>query len=271
VRLYERTPHERNVMMDCIVRLDDIGVTRGNGHILRNVNWTVRRGENWAVLGGNGSGKSFLLNVVSSGLFPSSGRVELFGMRLGETDVWKLRERIGMVSDLLQRSYNERTAVEDVICSGFFWSVGIYREISASMRRAARSAAEALSVERLLNRRCGERSHGEQKRVRIARALVNDPELLVLDEPAGGLDFPGREDLLAEVERLARGGRTVIYVTHHVEEIMPSFNRCLLMKNGSVYAAGNRDEVLTERLLNEVLGYRFSLAERDGRLWPRHF
>ncbi|MBP7603344.1 MAG: ATP-binding cassette domain-containing protein [Spirochaetes bacterium] len=258
-------------MMDSIVRLDDIGVSRGNGHILRNVNWTVRRGENWAVLGGNGSGKSFLLNVVSSGLFPSSGRVELFGMRLGETDVWKLRGRIGMVSDLLQRSYNERTVVEEVICSGFFWSIGIYREISESTRRSARMAAEGLSVTHLLARKFGELSHGEQKRVLIARALVNDPELLVLDEPAGGLDFPGREDLLAEVERLAQSGRTVIYVTHHVEEIMPSFNRCLLMKNGSVYASGNRDEVLTERLLNEVLGYRFSLVEKDGRLWPRHF
>ena len=134
-----------------------------------------------------------------------------------------------------------------------------------------RMAAEGRSVTHLLARNFGELSHGEQKRVLIARALVNDPELLVLDEPAGGLDFPGREDLLAEVERLAQSGRTVIYVTHHVEEIMPSFNRCLLMKNGSVYASGNRDEVLTERLLNEVLGYRFSLVEKDGRLWPRHF
>ena len=257
--------------MDCIVRLDDIGVTRGNGHILRNINWTVRRGENWAVLGGNGSGKSFLLNVVSTGLFPSSGHVELFGMRLGETDVWNLRGRIGMVSDSLQKSYNEQTVVEEVICSGFFWSNGIYREIKASMRRAACSTAESLSLAHLLNRKFGELSHGEQKRALIARALVNDPELLVLDEPAGGLDFPAREELLAEVERLAQSGRTIIYVTHYVEEIMPSFTHCLLMKNGGVFASGSREGVLTERLLNEALGYRFALAEKNGRLWPRHF
>ncbi len=105
----------------------------------------------------------------------------------------------------------------------------------------------------------------------IARALVNDPELLVLDEPAGGLDFPAREELLASVDRLARSGRTVIYVTHHVEEILPSFNRALLMKNGAVHSSGDRGDVLNERLLNEALGYRFTLVEKDGRLWPRHY
>jgi iron complex transport system ATP-binding protein len=257
--------------MDIIAKLRDVSVIRGNGLILENINWTVRRGENWAVLGGNGSGKSFLLNIVSSGLFPSTGSVEVLGARLGETDVWDLRGRIGMVSDLLQKAYDGRTVVEEVICSGFFWSIGIYREITGPMRGTARSTAEGLSVSHLLSRRYGELSHGEQKRVLIARALVNDPEFLVLDEPAGGLDFPSREDLLATVDRLARSGRTVIYVTHHVEEIMPSFNRALLMKNGSVYASGDRNEVQTERLLNEVLGYRFTLAEKDGRLWPRHF
>ncbi|HPI15886.1 MAG TPA: ABC transporter ATP-binding protein [Spirochaetota bacterium] len=257
--------------MESVIRLENMSVVRGNGAILKNVNWTVRPGENWAVLGGNGSGKSFLLNVVSSGLFPSSGSVELFGLRLGETDVWSLRERIGMVSDLLQKSYNGKTTVEDVVCSGFFWSIGIYREITDAMRSAARSTAEGLSIGHLLERKFGELSHGEQKRVLIARALVNDPELLVLDEPAGGLDFPSREEFLMSVERLAGSGRTVIYVTHHVEEIMPSFNRCLLLKDGSVYAQGSRDEVLTERRLNEALGYDFALAEKDGRLWPRHF
>lgn len=257
--------------MESVIRLENMSVVRGNRAILKNVNWTVRPGENWAVLGGNGSGKSFLLNVVSSGLFPSSGSVELFGLRLGETDVWSLRERIGMVSDLLQKSYNGKTTVEDVVCSGFFWSIGIYREITGPMRSAARSTAEGLSIGHLLERKFGELSHGEQKRVLIARALVNDPELLVLDEPAGGLDFPSREELLLEVERLAQSGRTIIYVTHHIEEIMPSFNRCLLLKDGSVYAQGSRDEVLIERLLTEALGYRFGLAEKDGRLWPRHF
>ncbi len=257
--------------MDIIVRLNRVSVIRANGPILKNINWTVRRGEKWAVLGANGSGKSFLLNVVSSGLFPSEGSVELFGARLGERDVWEIRSRIGMVSDLLQKAYDERTIVEDVICSGFFWSIGIYREISGGMRRAARSAAEGLSIGHLLSRRYGALSHGEQKRVIIARALVNDPELLVLDEPAGGLDFPAREELLASVDRLARSGRTVIYVTHHVEEILPSFNRALLMKNGAVHSSGDRGDVLNERLLNEALGYRFTLVEKDGRLWPRHY
>jgi iron complex transport system ATP-binding protein len=254
-----------NSTHDVLISLQDIHVFRGETIILDGIDWRVKNGEQWVVLGANGSGKSFLMSIVSSLLHPSGGQVTVFGRELGQVNVWDLRSHIGVVSDRLQSEYTGGVRVLDVVCSGFFSSVGLYREVEEWMEERGLEILSRLNIEHLYQRPYGNLSHGEQKRVLIARALVFYPELLILDEPCNGLDIPSREYFLRTLSDLASSGTHIVYVTHHVDEIMPFVTHVLLLRDGRVASKGKKVDVLREDILNDGLGYEMRLLKEEGR------
>ncbi len=253
-----------------ILACDRITLVREGRRILSDVSFTVRRGEHWAVIGPNGAGKSFLLRMIGAQQFPTSGTIEVLGRRFGEYDLWKLKTHIGFLSDLLQAGYRPHERGEDIVLSGFFSSIGLYDRVTRSRRGAARDLLDRLGIRHLADRRFNEMSHGEQRKLLIARALVLDPALLVLDEPGTGLDIATREDFLETLSTVAaRGGASIVLVTHHLEEIVPEFNRVLFLKSGRVAAAGDKGRLMTARNLSSLFDRPVSVAKRDGRYWVR--
>jgi iron complex transport system ATP-binding protein len=256
--------------MSAVIRLRDVSLRRDGVPLLSHVDWTVERGEHWAVLGPNGSGKTTLLRLVAGYLQPSEGHVEVLGSGYGRTDLRDLRRRIGWVSPVLEDLQHASDPALDVVLGGLFAAIGLFYEHPSEDDRCR--AADLLAVvgcEGLAGRRFGVLSQGERQRVLMARALISDPALLVLDEPAAGLDVGAREDLLESLEVLtaAPGGPTVLLVTHHLEEIVPGFTHALLVSGGKVLASGPRDVALTAPRVSGAMGVDLELIDRGGRLW----
>jgi iron complex transport system ATP-binding protein len=256
-------------MSDEVVQLRGVGVRRGGSMLLRDVDWTVHDDERWVVIGPNGAGKTTLLQVIACQLFPSEGSADILGSRLGETDVFDLRPRIGLASASLADRVPPAEKVIDLVLTGSYAIVGRWKEDyeSSDVTRAV-ELLDALGCAHLIRRRFTTLSEGERKRVQIARALMPDPELLLLDEPAAGLDLGGREDLLQRVAMLARDplAPTMVMVTHHVEEVPEDFTHAMLLRRGSVLAAGPVAEVLTEPNLSKCFGLPL-IVERHGSRW----
>ncbi len=248
--------------------LDAVGVVRAGTHLLRNVDLSVREGERWVVLGPNGAGKTTLFDVLAARIFPSEGIATVLGETLGETDVTELRPRIGLSSASLAAQVPPREKVRDVVLTAAHGVLGRWREPYDDMDLArAEDLLSAFGVAGLGGRTFGTLSEGERKRVLVARAVMTDPELLLLDEPAAGLDLRGREDLVAGLSALARepGAPTTVLVTHHVEEIPPAFDHVLLLRAGQVVAAGPLGDVLTPSALSDTFGIALDLTNLDGR------
>jgi iron complex transport system ATP-binding protein len=224
---------------------------------LDGVDWTVRRGEKWAVLGPNGAGKTTLLQVAAARLFPTSGTVDLLEERLGRVDVFELRPRIGLASAALAERVPPEEQVLDVVLTAGYAIFGRSSESydPADVARARR-LLEQMGCRPLLERPFGVLSEGERKRVLIARALMTDPELLLLDEPAAGLDLGAREALLRRLARITtdEDGPALVLVSHHVEEIPTGITHVLLLRAGRVVAAGPTDQVLTRSALSACFG-----------------
>lgn len=256
--------------MKKIIELKNVNITMDNRQILTGITWSVGKNENWAVIGQNGSGKSFLLQLLSANIQPSSGTVELFGEMFGRVSLWELKKKIGVVSDMLLRQYHDNYKTIDVVCSGYFSSIGIYDKITAKMLNDAINILKELKITHLRHKRVCELSHGEQKRVLIARALVFNPKLLVFDEPCNGLDIPSREKFLKLAQNLSKKGHNIIFVTHHIEEIMPFINNVMLIKDGKIYAKGQKEDMMKKEMLNRVLNFKFNVTEKSGRYWPKH-
>ncbi|MBO0786900.1 MAG: ATP-binding cassette domain-containing protein, partial [Actinobacteria bacterium] len=208
-------------MSDEVVRLRGVGIRRGGSMLLRGVDWTVHDDERWVVIGPNGAGKTTLLQVAATQLFPSEGTAEILSERLGSTDVFDLRPRIGLASAALADKVPPGEKVIDLVLTASYAIVGRWKEDyeSADVTRAV-ELLDALGCAHLIRRRFSTLSEGERKRVQIARSLMPDPELLLLDEPAAGLDLGGREDLVRRIAILATDPKapTMVLVTHHVEE-----------------------------------------------------
>src|SRR6266568_2373675 len=238
-------------MSDEVLRLRGVGVRRDGNMLLRNIDWTVHEDERWVVIGPNGAGKTTLLQLAASLLFPTEGEVEILGQRLGQVDVFELRPRIGFSSAAVAEK------VIDLVLTASYAVLGRWQEEyeSSDVTRAV-EMLDALGCAHLIRRRFGTLSEGERKRVQIARALMPDPELLLLDEPAAGLDLGGREDLLRRLAKLARDPKApmMVLVTHHVEEVPDGFTHAMLLRRGSVLAAGPIEEVFTERNLSRCFG-----------------
>ncbi|MGH3978048.1 MAG: ABC transporter ATP-binding protein [Pseudonocardiaceae bacterium] len=255
-----------------MVRMDGVAVRRGHSVLLDGVDWQVELDERWVVLGPNGAGKTTLLRLAGAELHPTSGSVHLFGERLGRTDVFELRPRIGFSSAALASRIPGDERVLDLVVSAGYAVLGRWREDYESLDtdRAAGMLA-VMGVDALAGRRYATLSEGERKRVLIARSLMTDPELLLLDEPAAGLDLGGREDLLARLATLAADpdAPAIVLVTHHVEEIPPGFTHAMLMRDGGVVAQGLLDGVLTEANLAATFGADLELRRDAGRFTAR--
>lgn len=252
-----------------VLVLRDVGLTVGDREVLHRVNWRVRAAERWVVLGRNGSGKTSLLRVASLYLHPSTGEVEVLGERLGRTDVRRLRTRVGLASaamaDLLRPGL---TAAEVVMTAKHAALEPWWHAYDDEDGARALELLGRLGCAHLATQRFGTLSSGERQRVQLARTLMSRPGLLLLDEPTAGLDLGGREDLVSRLGDLAADPTTppVVLVTHHVEEIPPSFGHALLLDGGRVHAAGPINDVLTGAQLSTCFGLPLEL-ERRGPRW----
>jgi iron complex transport system ATP-binding protein len=255
-------------MSDEVVRLRGVGVRRGGSALLRDVTWTVHDDERWAVIGPNGAGKTTLLQVTAAQLFPSEGSAEILGERLGRSDVFELRPRIGLASAALADRVPPGEKVIDLVLTASYAIVGRWKEEydSSDVTRAV-ELLDAMGCAHLIRRRFATLSEGERKRVQIARALMPDPELLLLDEPAAGLDLGGREDLLRRIAGLAhdRSAPTMVMVTHHVEEVPDGFTHAMLLRRGGVLAAGPLAGVFTAANLSKCFGVPLTVEQRASR------
>jgi iron complex transport system ATP-binding protein len=260
-------------MSDEVLRLRGVGVRHERSMLLRDVDWTVRSDESWVLIGPNGAGKTTLLQIAGAQLMPTEGTVEVLGEGLDEEvtddDLTDLRTRIGLASAAVADLVPGAEKVIDLVLTASYGIVGRNTEDydSFDVTRAV-ELLDALGCAHLIRRKFATLSEGERKRVQIARALMPDPELLLLDEPAAGLDLGGREDLLRRISALARDPRapTIILVTHHVEEVPEDFTHAMLLRKGAVLAAGPLHEVFTERKLSRCFGVPL-LVERRAARW----
>lgn len=254
--------------MTDVLDLQAVTIRRGTTTILDEVSWTVREGERWVVLGRNGAGKTTLLQVASGRMHPTSGTADLLGSRMGRVDVFELRPRIGLSSASLADRIPAGERVRDVVLTAAYGVTGRWREEYEALDESrATDLLAAFGVAHLSDRYFGTLSEGERKRVQIARSLMTDPELLLLDEPAAGLDLGGREELVAALAELAgdRKSPVLVLVTHHVEEIPPGFTHILLLREGKAFAAGPIDQVLTPETLSGAFDLPLVVDRADGR------
>lgn len=258
--------------MRAAIDLKNVSVVRPGKVLLDRVSWTVQPHERWVILGPNGAGKTTLLQVVGAAMHPSSGKVRILGEKLGRVDVFDLRTRIGHTSTAVADSIPPDEIVRDAIVSAAYAVLGRWNEEYEveDFARAHQIMGE-LRINLLANRTFGTLSEGERKRVLIARALMTDPELLLLDEPGGGLDLGAREDLLLSLEVLAEAQEApcLVMVSHHVEEIPLGFTHVLMMRDGRIVAAGPIGKTLTAKNLGIAFGMRLDLTESGGRYSAR--
>ena len=258
--------------MGAILQLSDISVRRGDRVILGPLNWQVLEGQRWVILGPNGAGKTTLLQICSSLIHPTTGEIHILGEKLGRVDVFELRTRIGLTSSALVEQISPDELVMDVVLTAAYAMFGRWQEkYDLWDESRAMALLTALGVRELGERLFGSLSEGEKKRVQIARALMADPELLLLDEPASSLDLGGREDLLRRIESLSRDplAPATVIVTHHIEEIPVGTTHALLLRDGVAVAQGEVVSVITDQNLTQAYGLAISVQTEGGRFFAR--
>ncbi len=258
--------------MSDVLAMAGVSVVRGDTTILDDVSWEVEEGQRWVVLGPNGAGKTTLLQLAAARIHPTAGVVGILGEVLGAVDVFELRPRIGLASAALADRIPPGERVRDVVLTASYAVVGRWREAYDGLDEGrADELLEALGASHLADRRFGTLSEGERKRVQISRALMTDPELMLLDEPAAGLDLGGREDLVRRLGDLAADltAPAMVLVTHHVEEVPPHFTDALLVRDGRVVAQGPLELTLTEQNLEATFGLPLELDVRGERYAAR--
>lgn len=258
--------------MATVVRIESVVVRRGTSLLLDRVSLQVDEGERWVVMGPNGAGKTTLLMMAAGRLFPTTGRVEVLDEELGAVDLAELRPRIGWASSATATDLPPQESVMDVVMTGAWAVTGRWRErYDEADRYRALALLSEWGMGGLADRTFGTLSEGERKRTLIARALMSDPELLLLDEPGAGLDLGGREDLVGRLGRLAAdpSAPAIVMVTHHVEEVPPGFTHALLLSRGQVVAAGRVDDVLTAAHLGATFGMPLAVHRDAGRWFAR--
>jgi iron complex transport system ATP-binding protein len=255
-----------------VLRLRGVGIRHDKSMLLRDINWTARSNESWVVIGPNGAGKTTLLQVAAAMLYPTEGTVEILGERVDQADITDLRTRIGLTSTAVADRVPASEKVIDLVLTAAYGILGRDCEDydSFDVTRAV-ELLDALGCPHLIRRRFVTLSEGERKRVQIARSLMADPELLLLDEPAAGLDLGGREDLLRWIAALVDDPRApmMVLVTHHVEEVPEGFTHAMLLRKGTVLAAGPVQEVFTERNLSKCFGVPLQIERRSARWMAR--
>jgi iron complex transport system ATP-binding protein len=255
-----------------VLRLRGVGVCLDSSMLLRDIDWIVRSDESWVVIGPNGAGKTTLLQVAAAMMAPTEGSVEILGEPVAVADVADLRARVGLASAAVADQVPPAEKVIDLVLTAAYGVLGRDTEDyeSLDLTRAV-ELLDALGCAHLIKRRFATLSEGERKRVQIARSLMADPELLLLDEPAAGLDLGGREDLLRWIAALVHNPRAplMVLVTHHVEEVPPGFTHAMLLRRGAVLAAGPVGEVFTARNLSRCFGVPLFVERRSARWTAR--
>ncbi|MDY0407068.1 ABC transporter ATP-binding protein [Virgibacillus sp. 179-BFC.A HS] len=254
--------------MENIISFRHVSLIKNQNKLLSDINWQVNPGEKWAILGLNGSGKTSLLNVVNGYHYPTSGEVSVLGKQFGKTNLPELRKQIGFVSSSLDKFAHvlNRELAEAVILSGKFASFGVYEDVSEADWEEVENLMERLRLGYLQGKPFRLLSQGEQRRVLIARALIQQPSILILDEPCTGLDVYSREEVLDFVENISDDCH-IIYVTHHIEELVNQISHVLLLKDGKVFASGKKEDMIQEALLSDAFRVSCHVRWEAGRPW----
>ena len=254
--------------MEKILSYKNISFRRDGREILKNINWEIKKGENWALLGLNGSGKSTLLSMIPAYTFATSGEVSVFEKKFG-TCIWaEVKEKVGFVSSSLNTfsdSLNNQT-LNNIVLSGKYNSIGIYQEITQKDREKANNIIKDFKLSHLKLNKYITLSQGEQRKTLLARAFMNEPSLLILDEPCSGLDIRAREIFLKTLEE-SKSDIPFIYVTHQIEEIISSITHVAILDNGEIVSQGNKFKVLTEENLSKLYGIDLKIEWSNNRPW----
>lgn len=253
-------------LSDVLIEVKNLYCIHGNRYTLTNINWEVKRGENWLVFGLNGSGKTTLLSILAGFTEGSSGIVKVFGQEYDKDNTLELRKRIGWVSSsFFDRYYHNETAL-NIVLSGLFGTLGVSNIVSDADRKKALQIMEELHLKKKEDCVFATMSKGERQSVMIARALISNPEILILDEPGNGLDVLARERMLETVTRLAQERNiTVLYVTHYVEEILPIFENALMLKEGRIDVMGKTKDIITTEHLSEYFSHDIEILRKEDR------
>lgn len=242
--------------------LTNVSLERQNKKLLNNVTWQVNKGEHWAILGLNGSGKTSLLKLITAEYWTSQGSMEVLGNQFGDTDISNIRTKIGIVGSFIAERLSPHMLAEKIVLTGKYKSSILYTEYGEKELEEARQMLISIGGEHLLGRIYASLSQGEKQLLLIARSLMESPEILILDEATSGLDLFAREKLLTQIEQITSlpNAPTIIYVTHHAEEITRSFTHVLLLKKGNIIAKGPKNEVLTEEILSDFYDQPVSIV-----------
>lgn len=250
-----------------ILDVSRLSIRREGTEILAEVTWRVEAGQHWVILGANGSGKTSLLSALTGYFMPTRGEIAVLGKRFGRADWRELRQHIGLVSSSIRQMMADTEPALETVVSGKFAMIDFWGRLTRADRARGLRLLRQIECEHLANRPWLVLSQGERQRVLIGRALMARPRLLILDEPCAGLDPAAREHFLQFLQRLGRqpGAPTLVFVTHHVEEIMPVFSHALILKAGRVLAAGEKNAVLNASNLSRAFKTAIELKQRGGR------
>lgn len=227
-----------------LAKIEDVDVYIKSKKVLSSINWEMRNDENWVILGSNGAGKSTFINLICGNVVAAlGGEVHRFGKEVLE-NMWDIRKKIGHVSANLQTNYSQNISGREVVLSGFFSSIGLWEDVTAGQEKVAAKWIKFFDIEDLAEKEIHSMSYGQFRKILIARAMVNDPDILALDEPCDGLDIQSRHDFLDAITKLCEGKTKIIYTTHHTEELIPQINKALILDKGEIIAQGDTADIL---------------------------
>ena len=258
--------------MSTVISLKDVSVVRGGKPILDRIDWTVEANQRWVIIGPNGAGKTTMLRIAAAQIHPTVGSAEILGERLGEVNVFELRTRIGFASSALASHIPNSEKVLDAVMTASYAITGRWNEKYEDIdeRRARRVLGEWRLAD-LADRAFGTLSDGERKRAQIARSVMPDPELLLLDEPVASLDLAAREQTISTIGAYAQSpyAPAIVMVTHHLEEIPAGFTHALILSDGQIFAAGEIASTLTSDKISEAFGFGMIVTNEGGRYRAR--
>lgn len=250
-----------------MIHLQQLVWRREDRDIIREVDLHLNAGEHWTLLGRNGCGKTTLLEMINGYLFPTSGTIDILGHRYGDCDVREVRKQIGYISSSLIEKLTLRDPVWEIVAGGYYAFLRIYEEVPTEVREQAYAELTRVGIRHLAEQPFGTLSQGERKKVLLARMMMHVPKLLILDEPCSGLDYYEREKYLEALTALGESKLSMLYVTHHIEEIIPIFTHVALMAEGQIIASGPKKDVLTPQFLRGAYDVDLAVEWRDERPW----